>query len=208
MKSVYVVMILILISLNVHSQVDLVDRGKGFYVDNEGAKHEGFLVLKFAKHFSEEESLASLQIKYQDGNEEKVKYDDIQRFTIGKTEYTKREELSMVANLGTEFEAKYDLKNVFLRVVTDGRISYYVHYMVIGSKLNNRGLSTKIFLKENKEFNMDKCQESKKLNYCLIELMKDEPTIYEKYRKRARFYVHSETTIKKMYEDYNSNYTP
>lgn len=104
MRSICLIIILLVTNLNVYSQVNLKDRGKGFYIDNKGLKHEGILVLKFAKYFFQQETNATLKIKYKNGSEEVLDNDKIQSFMIGKTKYITQKEISITAFYNTQKE--------------------------------------------------------------------------------------------------------
>ena len=65
---------------------------------------------------------------------------------------------------------------------------------------------TTILEKDGKEFDLGSCLENKRKNLCLIEPLKDNPELYKKYKRRASYTIHSRSTKRYMYRDYNSQY--
>ena len=208
MKMKYFIIVLLLMPAVLFGQQNLADRGKGFYVDKEGKKHEGTLRLVHPKAFNKKEKPTTVSFKDESGKRE-LDFNEIAYLKIKKYRYIPLEELSFsVAEtlIKRGWQRDYTMKNVFLKEIVAGRISMYTHYSLIGPGSNAIECQTDFFEKEGEKIDINKCRENKSYNQCLIEPLKDNDKVYKKYKKLAKITIHSESTIETMYKDYNSYY--
>lgn len=184
--------------------------GKGFYVDKSGVKHEGKLKLYYPIYHESGEVTNRNVVFKGDGEKRELNFDEIKYFVIKKTEYYPIEEFSFTTYLkgNQDLIQEYTVKKVFLAKVTVGRISYSTHSCVIGGGISQRNWDADFIEKEGTSFNLNLCAKENDGNdkMCLLKLIKDQPELFEKYKKRSKYTPISENYMKYMFEEYNGYY--
>jgi hypothetical protein len=182
--------------------------GKGFYVDKSGVKHAGKLKFYYTI-FHESGEVSNRNVVYKgEGEKRELAYEEIKYFVIKKEEYYPREEFSFTtySPRNNDLIKEYILKKVFVQKVVVGRISYYTTSAIIGGGVSQRNWDVDIIEKEGELFHVNLCAKDKKKSKmdCLLELIKDQPKLYEKYKRRSKFTPFTEASMKYIFEDYNS----
>ena len=178
--------------------------GKGYYVDQSGVKHFGKLTLFYPieQPDGKGHSTGGLMIKDKEGKRGII-FNEINHVVISSRVYYPRKNLNFFVK-GYKFpEREYNLEYVFLERIAIGKISYHVHTSVVGEKTKSFNWEANLLEKDDKEFPLYECSKDKKKKECLLELIKDDREVYEKYIKKLKYSPVSKYLIGEMCKDYN-----
>lgn len=176
-------------------------QGKGFYVDKAGNKIEG----KFKFFYARTDSPSGLVLMSRK-EREVIPFNNISKFVINEREYLPVDSITFEINSVKKAAGVYTMKNVYWERRMKGRISYYVLKTVLVFDKDHWNWDALFLEKDGELMDLEVCLVGKSKKQCILNLMKDNPEIYQKWQKKMKFSIVHHNSIQGYFKEYNEEY--
>jgi hypothetical protein len=176
-------------------------QGKGFYVDKAGNKIEG----KFKFFYARTDSPSGL-VLLSKKEREVIPFNNISKFVINEREYLPVDSITFEIKSIKKAAGSYTMKNVYWERRLEGRISYYVLRTLLVFEKDHWNWDALFLEKDGELIDLEVCSKGKSKKQCILNLMKDNSEIYQKWQKKMKFSIPHEINIHGYFKEYNGEY--
>lgn len=176
-------------------------KGKGFYIDKEGNKFEGKI-----KYFYARTDVSSSIVFFDKKKTRVVPYQDLASFTINDIDYIPIDSIKFEINRVKKAKGVYTMKNVYLERRAEGKINYYVLRTLLITGKDHWNWDALFLEKNGQLIDLEECSEGKSRKPCILDIMKDNPKIYQKWQKKIKYTIPHVSNIQGYFKEYNLQY--